>query len=542
MGRPWAVCVVVIASCASPRPTAGPPAPARAVVADDEPPNVASPELTAAALPHRVAATVFTTCIIDREHAAWCSGHQLAEGGGDVLVPRRMLEGIAAITGHERTCALRTDGHGSCNTDPGRAVTGAIEADAGTSLACALFADTHVECWGREARDARPPVRGATQLAVGETHACARIADGTAYCWGSNAVGQLASERPDARAVRVPLTDVAGVAAGSTHSCAWRTDGSVWCWGDRDGNALGDAGRARPQPVPGLANIIAVRAGYALSCAIDRDGALWCWGHNAHGELVEDGHARGPTRIALPAKVVEVSTGGHHVCARDEHDDVWCWGQSSFGQLGTGDVGVRPWPERIRLGAPREQTERVPPRIVQVPSGATRVEFAATRPGALAEWQRIPGGHSAFVDGALELHAFGFEEWALHSFAQLAGTRWAVEARVALAAPCDKPATGIRVDAGTRVVSVALTTGAVVGAQRIAVDTTTPHTIRIEVDGDTSRLLVDGRVVGQPSVADSQSGQGIFFGTFGDGCGRDRSRWYSLAYETYPARVLQSPR
>src|SRR3954467_12441166 len=68
-----------------------------------------------------------------------------------------------------------------------------------------------------------------------------------------------------------------------------------------------------------------------------------------------------------------------------------------------------------------------------------------------AGFHRNQGGTSTFAAGTLVIDTPGYEEWAQpNGFTRTAGNPpgWAVEARMKLDAPCDKPGTGFWIHDG----------------------------------------------------------------------------------------------
>ncbi len=515
---------------------------------------------------HRLAAASTYTCWSDEQGELVCWG-QLRPG--QPTRPTRQQAGrIASISQGTSVCLVRGDGTITCphGGKPPTSASSAVDVGEGVGFGCALARDGRVSCWGN--LHGAPPTR-ATQISVGETHACARLTNGTVYCWGQNSLGQLgAPASPDGAGVVPKLTGVAGVSVGSAVSCAWKADGRAWCWGDRAFGGLGSLGTAashsdHPAPVrvPGVSNAVAISVGSLHSaCALDHLGAVTCWGHDDQGVLGADVSGDSPpVRAAFTHPVVEVRVGGAHACVRTKDGAVWCWGGNEFGQLGDDQAGATWRARKVAIGGARATTVAsgsTSSTSTTLPSGARRVELVLDSAHALAAegWQRIAGGQSTFTNGALHLEANGFEEWSLgdndgapgHPFLGDAGNPpgWAVEVKLQLDKPCAKLGTGLWIHDGFHFVQLRISDREVqMGGLRTDIGSTlTPRTFRVALGRETLTLLVDGRVVGtSPAGGASGAARALMFGVLGDGCGKDRSTWYSIAYETFPAAARSWP-
>jgi hypothetical protein len=519
---------------------------------------------------HRLAAAYMYTCWSDDRGELVCWGELRA---GHPIPPTPQQAGrVVSISQGTSLCIVRDDGTIRCprGEPPPESARRAVDVGAGVGFGCALAKDGRVSCWGN--MQDKPPKR-ATQISVGETHACARLANGTAYCWGQNSLGQLGAPASPHGGVVVPkLTNVAGVSVGSAVSCAWKTDGSAWCWGDRAFGGLGSLGTsaghtAHPVPVrvPGVSDVVAISAGSLHSaCALDRAGAVTCWGHDYQGVLGADVTGDSPpVRAAFTQPVLEVRVGGAHACVRAKDGSVWCWGWNEFGQLGDDQAGATWRARKVATGAAGATTvasapppTTTAPTSTTLPSGARRVELVLDSARALTAggWKRIAGGQSTFSGGALHLEANGFEEWSLgdannvvgNPFMSEAGNPpgWAVEVKLQLDKPCKKLGTGLWIHDGFHFVDLRISDHEVkMGRLRKDIGSTlTPRVLRVALDHETLTLSVDGRVVGtSPAGGESGSSRALMFGVLGDGCGKDRSTWYSIAYETFPAAAQGWP-
>ena len=214
-------------------------------------------------------------------------------------------------------------------------VAGVSQVAVGVWHVCALQRDGRVLCWGGNKHgqvgvsrksSARcfhdyscvhepatvPGVR-ARQVVTGAFHSCALEADGHVKCWGRDDGGQLgagtadeqcASPFPDMpypctstpRSVQ-GLTRVTRLAAGGT--CAINDDGHLLCWGSDVFGQLGVGGAAGRCRINGGEELPCSRAAVTVAdaglvtaaassglhvCAVRRDDGLLCWGANDRAE------------------------------------------------------------------------------------------------------------------------------------------------------------------------------------------------------------------------------------------------------------------
>ena len=136
-------------------------------------------------------------------------------------------------------CAITTEGHAVCRTDPRSAVFNGtlsvmtppdpapdryIGIGVGWGHGCALTQSGEVVCW--EAVDNKlarpgPPPGGYVAVSDGSFHTCALTDTGEAACWGWNNHGQ----------VDVPPGRYAAIDAGYLETCALTESGEAVCWG-----------------------------------------------------------------------------------------------------------------------------------------------------------------------------------------------------------------------------------------------------------------------------------------------------------------------
>lgn len=503
----------------------------------------------------RLATSHTYTCSIEATDKLYCWG---AQGVGREMPPTQLGGTVRYIVAGKEPygplCTINTDGVGACM---GLGVRDAIDVGVGSRYACILDRRGRVQCAG--AVDGEPPAGGATQLAVGPTHACVRLDDGGVYCWGDSSLGPVGvppknPQLPAPASGRVKIDNVAGIAAGTVVSCAWKTDGTAWCWGDTAFNGLGSLGtgtqhaaRFEPVQVPGLRDVVSISVGGNHTvCAIDRAGALWCWGHDYQGTLGANVQGdSGPVRVAFNEAAAEVSIGGTHACLRARSGSVWCWGGNEWGQVGDAERGSTWQPRQVAVTTPASPPPPVAisgPVITTLPSGAHRVELALTSAESLkgAGWRRVAGGRSTFSNNALHIEANGFEEWSLavDRFVRDAGNgpQWAVEAKLQLDEPCGKLGTGFWIHDGFHHLTVRINDHEIAtsGLRKDIGSTATPRIVRVAFDRGSIDLAIDGTSMGKLAASEGHASKALMFGVLGDGCGRDRSTWHYIAYETFP--------
>ena len=170
------------------------------------------------------------------------------------------------------TCALDGDGGVWCwgtlnplfyfSQTPGQVTLSrpATDVRVGWGRACALLADTTVECWTSDPRATVPPaikkaepvkdesgntLSGVESITAGYFQTCALLSDGTVQCWGSNTYGELGNGTTTTSTTAVTVSGLEGpataITAGAYHTCALMADGSVRCWGQNQYYQLGNA-------------------------------------------------------------------------------------------------------------------------------------------------------------------------------------------------------------------------------------------------------------------------------------------------------------
>lgn len=234
---------------------------------------------------------------------------------------------------------------------------------------CAILSTGSAMCWGANgygqlgfaggytvwAPGAPNNLAGLLDVSMGKSHACAIQSPGTVHCWGSNHYGELGDGTDTPSPAPVAVVGLGGpaisVSAGNGQTCAVLDGGAVKCWGAMfDGSDV-----AQPTLVPGLdAGVRHVSLGLYHACALRMDGAVRCWGSNYSGELGDASFISRTTPIeplGLGSGVVQVVAGDGNTCAALQDGSARCWGDNFFGQLGNGEQGYAPVPERV-LGTP----------------------------------------------------------------------------------------------------------------------------------------------------------------------------------------------
>ena len=289
---------------------------------------------------------------------------------------------LAGATTGAFICALITDGTIQCWGDNSTAQMGvgtsvgaqtqpvqvsgistATAISVGSNFACALLADTTIQCWGYNSSgqlgdgtvtQRSLPVSGGggistvTSVAAGGSHVCVALADGTAKCWGSNGSGQLGNGTTSIAATTAPesvmgLSNITEVFAGSNFSCAIAS-GSLHCWGTNGYGQLG-LGNVDSFTTPqdtGMIGITSLSVGYATACAIFNTPAVKCWGATSNGTIGDGTTASRslPTAVSGLSTAISISANGSSsgafACALQDTGEIQCWGWNLNGQLGNG--------------------------------------------------------------------------------------------------------------------------------------------------------------------------------------------------------------
>jgi alpha-tubulin suppressor-like RCC1 family protein len=252
----------------------------------------------------------------------------------------------------------------------------AVHLAAGDSDVCAVLADGSAHCWALD-RDHSPstvferrwrwssegyvpPFSGVRAMTLGDQFACALGADGHVQCAGKNHHGQLGDGTTQDRAEAVTVLGLSGVAEIATdgaQTCARLAGGTVKCWGfvgveeraaDR---ALGPGHLAvdfltgadfppqrygqrtlatSPEEVKGIDGVVRLVGVGPRLCAVRRDGTIACWGRMRH---------EGPRPAAAFEHAIDVAGDTRHACAIFADRRVGCTGENDRGELGRGTLG-----------------------------------------------------------------------------------------------------------------------------------------------------------------------------------------------------------
>ena len=256
---------------------------------------------------------------------------------------------VKVVTGFVHSCAVLSNGKMKCwgsnsfgqlGRDPSllneigsqtpvfRPDEEVVDAAAGGWVTCAIFKNTSLACWGRNAHGmlgqgssigySWEPLlvdlgvgHHAIQVAVGNSHVCALLNTFKVKCWGRGQFGQLGNG--DSRDIGLnagdmgdnlpilPLENVKHIATGFDHSCAILHNNGVTCWGynayeqaqawsaasSGDPFSIGDeAGEVNSANLITLndgsgqsVNATELALGTLFSCARLRNQSVYCWGY-----------------------------------------------------------------------------------------------------------------------------------------------------------------------------------------------------------------------------------------------------------------------
>jgi alpha-tubulin suppressor-like RCC1 family protein len=226
---------------------------------------------------------------------------------------------------------------------------------------CVVLDDGTARCWG-EFRDSAKdsdasehfepvPIKGvsnAIAVTVGGAEACAILADHHVKCWGRDEAHET---HPAAHAI-AGLDHVIQLASGMSHHCALRDDGNVMCWGTgTDGQIGGGAGPSQDSPVPveGVHDVVELRCGSDACCVRHRDATVSCWGNDLASPEVGPSHAKPPAKVPGIADAKLLAVGDHNACVVRATGIVSCWGDPEWGVLGEATTSAPTeirWPAR----------------------------------------------------------------------------------------------------------------------------------------------------------------------------------------------------
>ena len=179
---------------------------------------------------------------------------------------------------------------------------------------CALDANGHLGCWGKDTGSVlNPPAGTFKQTDGGSDFSCAIKADDTVVCWGG--AGSFGQIHPS----EVPTDEFKQTAVGEFHACAIRADDTVACWGGLYRETAGGPILQQPAAVAPTGQFKAISAGPDLTCGIKSDDTLQCWGETTHD------------RHTVPSgSFTHVAVGYSHVCAINSNKAMECWGEPDF--------------------------------------------------------------------------------------------------------------------------------------------------------------------------------------------------------------------
>jgi alpha-tubulin suppressor-like RCC1 family protein len=258
----------------------------------------------------------------------------------------------------------------------------ALQVSAGLYTGCAVFHDGTAECWGNVGGNPAAPLLGnslnaagsltpvpvsmtnpATAISVGNSSACALMADTTVQCWGSNTQGELGTgsftgpDTCDTHAcspIPVPvisLKNVTMVSVGGLADVACAVSaGTVWCWGSNMYSQLGQPATvtelATPVQISGISTAVAVSVGYSSVCALLTGGTVQCWGNGVDGQM-GNGTTSNPqtspvtvSNITAANPATAISVNDNSACALLQDGTVQCWGYAFNGSLGSGEANM----------------------------------------------------------------------------------------------------------------------------------------------------------------------------------------------------------
>tara|TARA_Y100000590_G_scaffold443843_1_gene573815 strand:+ start:1541 stop:3193 length:1653 start_codon:yes stop_codon:yes gene_type:complete len=325
-------------------------------------------------------------------YQAFCDGVRVDNEGNGFDVASDCLQPRKIASGHQHTCAVRSNNQAICwgrnhvgqlgattsevvigddeTANSGVTHSGIYQVDAGGDTTCVVTITGSVICWGVEPYAIRGlfslPGR-AIQVSTSGSHACAVTRNLELYCWGNNNVGQLGIdngfntvEDPVAAGPVGTSGSVRKVVTGNGFTCALLMNGTTECFGgptfdpsgigSNDISAQGShicfasGGGATclgpllstdlpPEEIT-VPNSSRVTSGYGNVCLVTDAGTVYCSRVDEEnpGETIE------ATLGVTDERVIDVAAGGEGFsCAITELNHIYCWGQeNTYGQLGLG--------------------------------------------------------------------------------------------------------------------------------------------------------------------------------------------------------------
>jgi alpha-tubulin suppressor-like RCC1 family protein len=243
-------------------------------------------------------------CALMNDQTMWCWGFLDQSAGAPLEQPTQMenlVEPTAIAVGKDYVCALEGKHNYAC--------WGVVVVSDQTGPSPQpLTSSTAVPVQMNGAVLASLYATPSSPIAAGDEAACALMADSTIDCWGLNKDllnGGQHGNGADSVPVSVPDIDNAiAVAVGLDSACAIISGGRVACWGNGPlGDGLAQLGYSATRVwVSDLPNVTSIAVGDLLACAVS-DGTAWCWGAGALGNGNDNGSA-------VPVPVVGLGSTG----------------------------------------------------------------------------------------------------------------------------------------------------------------------------------------------------------------------------------------
>ncbi len=235
---------------------------------------------------------------------------------------------------------------------------GAAAVFAGPFTACAIRADGHVACWGKNdsgengsstnylaaARELVAPevvrnVSDVTSVAMAWDSTCAVTRSHEVHCWGRSRTEEQTAQRGDTNEMPMRIDAMTGttqLTANENTFCGVKA-GEVLCFGDTSILiARNDAAFGRPRGVEkvGISRATKVSLGANHGCALTVAGEVYCFGIDSDGVLGVPGkpgyESRPPVKVPDLPRAIDVVCGTSMTCAITASDEVYCWGRFSW--------------------------------------------------------------------------------------------------------------------------------------------------------------------------------------------------------------------
>jgi hypothetical protein len=296
---------------------------------------------------------------------------------------------------------LRVTDASTGSSDASISIIKPIDVKTGQYLACVLYDEGSVKCWGLGGAgrlgigstatigDSGIEVGGenefvnlgtgrtAKSISVATAHACVILDDNTTKCWGNGGSGRLGNgstsnlgDTPSEMGDGLPIIDVGTgryakeIYTFTAHTCAILDNNSTKCWGQNTYGQLGYGDTSNIGNSPGQMgdNLDPIDLGTGLyatklaggldyTCALLNNGSVKCWGRNRRGQLGKDNTTSlgiNPGEMGDALTAVDLGTSrtaidiiGLHetVCVQRDNNTMICWGRNNNGQAGKGATG-----------------------------------------------------------------------------------------------------------------------------------------------------------------------------------------------------------